>query len=311
MEKNNIKVSVIIPFYNDENYLEESIKSIVSQTLEDIELILIDDGSYDNSTSIAKKYEKQYSNIIYIRQDNKGQGIARNKGLEVARGKYIYFLDSDDYLDKNALELCYEVAIKNKADLLTFNSRMDKIDKSKFIIDYSERNFLEYSVYGLDYFKISLQNNKLFIPVWLYFYSTDFLRKISIKFEPIIFEDKVFTIQICMENPKIIYLNEAIHCRRIRESSTMTTNKTIKHLEGSYINIIKSIEIYNELNKNDKEMKKMILQLIRRNINIFIDICRHIDSSDEKNILKNRVKNILISRLDVFSIKQIIKLKIA
>lgn len=311
MEKNQIKVSVIIPFYNDEKYLEESIKSIVNQTLEDIELILIDDGSLDNSTKIAKRYEKKYSNVIYIRQYNQGQGIARNKGIEIAKGKYIYFLDSDDYLDKNALELCYKLATRNKADVITFNSRMDKIDSSKFIIDYSKRNFLDDSIYGLDYFKISLKNNKLFIPVWLYLYRSDFLREISIKFEPIIFEDKVFTIQICMENPKIIYLNKAIHCRRIRESSTMTKCKTINHLEGSYINIIKSIEIYNELNKNDKEMKNMVLQLIRRNINIFIDICRSINDSNEKYILKKEVENILISSLNVFSLKQLIKLKIA
>ena len=103
-----IKVSIVIPVYNVEKYLEECIESAIKQSLNDIEIICINDGSTDSSLEILKKYEKKYSNIIVISQENKGLSASRNVGIRKAKGKYIYFLDSDDFIDTNSMELCYK-----------------------------------------------------------------------------------------------------------------------------------------------------------------------------------------------------------
>ena len=111
------KVSVIVPIYNVEKYLEKCINSLLSQTLEDIQIILVNDGSKDNSGNIAKEYEKNNKNrIIYVEKENGGLSDARNYGLKYATGDFIAFLDSDDYIEKNAYEEMYNKAIKENAD---------------------------------------------------------------------------------------------------------------------------------------------------------------------------------------------------
>lgn len=111
------KVSVIVPIYNVEKYLEKCINSLLSQTLEDIQIILVNDGSKDNSGNIAKEYEKNNKNrIIYVEKENGGLSDARNYGLKYATGEFIAFLDSDDYIEKNAYEEMYNKAIEENAD---------------------------------------------------------------------------------------------------------------------------------------------------------------------------------------------------
>lgn len=111
------KVSVIVPIYNVEKYLEKCINSLLSQTLEDIQIILVNDGSKDNSGNIAKEYEKNNKNrIIYVEKENGGLSDARNYGLKYATSDFIAFLDSDDYIEKNAYEEMYNKAIEENAD---------------------------------------------------------------------------------------------------------------------------------------------------------------------------------------------------
>lgn len=111
------KVSVIVPIYNVEKYLEKCINSLLSQTLEDIQIILVNDGSKDNSGNIAREYEKNNKNrIIYVEKENGGLSDARNYGLKYATGDFIAFLDSDDYIEKNAYEKMYNKAIEENAD---------------------------------------------------------------------------------------------------------------------------------------------------------------------------------------------------
>ena len=111
------KVSVIVPIYNVEKYLEKCINSSLSQTLEDIQIILVNDGSKDNSGNIAKEYEKNNKDrVIYVEKENGGLSDARNYGLKYATGDFIAFLDSDDYIEKNAYEKMYNKAIEENAD---------------------------------------------------------------------------------------------------------------------------------------------------------------------------------------------------
>ena len=133
------KVSVIIPVYNADKYLTECIDSVISQTLKDIEIICIDDGSSDESMKILRDYEKSDSRIRVFAQKHSNAGTARNKGLSYATGEYLSFLDADDFFESNMLQKAYEVAAKCKAEIVVFgsdavNNNTDSHRKLRFTI---------------------------------------------------------------------------------------------------------------------------------------------------------------------------------
>lgn len=118
----DIKVSVIIPVYNVEKYLRQNLESVANQTLKDIEIICVDDGSTDSSFEIVKEFAEKDSRFVPVQQANGGAGAARNNGLRRARGKYLSFLDSDDFFEPNMLEEAYNKAEATKADFVVFQS---------------------------------------------------------------------------------------------------------------------------------------------------------------------------------------------
>ena len=117
------KVSVIIPVYNVEPYLKQCMDSVVGQTLKDIEIICVDDGSTDGSLDILKEYATEDSRIQIIEQKNAGAGAARNNGMRHATGKYLSFLDSDDFFEPRMLEKAYDLAEKDQADFVSIQIR--------------------------------------------------------------------------------------------------------------------------------------------------------------------------------------------
>ena len=117
-----MKVSVIVPVYNVENYLEVCINSILSQTLEDIEVICVDDGSTDSSYNILKSLQERDNRVVVLRQNNEFAGTARNKGIDIARGEYLVFLDSDDFFESNLLESMYNACERESADICVCNA---------------------------------------------------------------------------------------------------------------------------------------------------------------------------------------------
>lgn len=128
-----IKVSVIIPVYNSEGYLRQCLDSIIGQTLLDIEIICIDDGSTDDSVKILKEYEKKDYRIIVLNQKNLGAGAARNKGMAIARGNYLCFLDSDDFFEPDMLSEAYKKSLVTDADVVVYGAdNFDNLSK-KFI----------------------------------------------------------------------------------------------------------------------------------------------------------------------------------
>ena len=118
------KVSVIIPVYNTEEYIGETLNSIINQTLKDIEIIVINDGSTDNSLRIINEYAQRDSRITVFTQANQGLSLTRNKGIIEARGEYIYFMDSDDLLENDALNSCYKHSTKGHLDFLFFDAEI-------------------------------------------------------------------------------------------------------------------------------------------------------------------------------------------
>ena len=118
------RVSVIIPVYNVEKYLPQCLDSVVNQTLPDIEIICVDDGSTDSSLDILKDYARRDKRITVLRQKNLHAGVARNAGLSIARGEYLSFLDSDDFFELDMLDQCYAKLKKDKSDVCIFSGDM-------------------------------------------------------------------------------------------------------------------------------------------------------------------------------------------
>jgi glycosyltransferase involved in cell wall biosynthesis len=118
---NNIKVSIIIPVYNSEQFLNKCLHSVVSQTAENFEIIIVNDGSTDGSQKIIEDYAKKFLYITVINQENSGQAIARNRALQIAKGEYCAFVDSDDYIETKMVETLYNEAVSRKADIVICN----------------------------------------------------------------------------------------------------------------------------------------------------------------------------------------------
>ena len=135
----NPAISVIVPIYNVEKYLSKCIESIINQTLANIEIILVNDGSTDNSGKIADEYSNLDNRIRVIHQQNSGQGSARNKGIEISNGKYIGFVDADDWIDADMYEKMYEKAINRNADIICCSRKVfDEEYNLKLIVDVKE-----------------------------------------------------------------------------------------------------------------------------------------------------------------------------
>lgn len=226
-----VKVSVIIPVYNVESYLEECLESVINQTLDDIEIICIDDGSTDNSPSILKKYQKKDSCIKVISQSNHGQGYARKIGLNHALGDFVFFLDADDYILPNTFEKLYENAINNGSDLVIFKFARFKDGEP---INYSIPGFdfdnifknVDFNNFTFDYHKVKRYVLTASFAPWTKLYKKEFLDKYDdFRFSTnVAFDDVPFHVQSMLRASKISFIPEFFYHYRYNPNSVNNTS---------------------------------------------------------------------------------------
>lgn len=236
------KVSVILPIYNVAPYLDETFTSLLSQTLQDIEIIAVNDGSEDNSEDIIKKYAQQDARISYYTQTNQGQSVARNLALQHATGEYIYMMDSDDVLDDpEALRICYEYAERNKADFIFFDGDTLQEQGASFLTwDYKRTDdLLEDKAYqGEELLNEMLDKWKHNCVVWLLLINHNYLKRIGLDFYPgIIHEDELFTTKLTLQSDKIFCLKKSFVKHRIRSASTMGKRYSKRNI-NCYLTVI-------------------------------------------------------------------------
>lgn len=239
---NQIKVSIIIPIYNVEEYLEECLVSALTQTLKEIEIICVNDGTLDSSMDIVNRYAKEDGRIVIVEKENGGLSSARNAGIEVAKGEYVHFLDSDDYILKQTMEVLYEEASKNKLDNIYFDAESffetdDLKEEMSAYVDYYVRKG-DYSqiVTGVEMLKKMDENNEFRPSACLQMVKREFLLKHNIQFYPgIIHEDNLFSIECILEEERVKHIPEKFYMRRVREESIMTATKEIRSSFGYYI----------------------------------------------------------------------------
>ncbi len=268
-----IKISVIIPAYNVENYIKECIESVTDQTLKEIEVFCVEDVSTDHTAEIIEDLSKRDERIHFIKHSkNMGFQTGRNEGLEKARGKYIYYLDSDDYLKrKDALELIYNRMESDKLDALCFETEtVDELvtfnDKKRF--DGHKRSDYPKVMSGPDSFVLMNKTGEYKSPVWLYAYSREFLISAGIRFIPNSFsEDLIYTFHVHLLAKRVGVMSEELHCYRLRDNSQVHSDRRVyktKGLERNIWYLFKLMDIINERgSKEDQILDAEILAEIR------------------------------------------------
>lgn len=220
------KISLIIPVYNVENYLEKCLESVVFQTSPFYEVILIDDGSIDKSADVCRRYISQYPYFTLITQENKGQSAARNVGIEHASGDYLMFLDSDDWLREDSVEILSGILIKESVDAVYFDAKaISELSNGEIPGNNYDRSQAELDgklMSGREYFVQSYPRDYV-VAVWDGIYKRDCIEKNEIRFpEGIYYEDNYFTFVLLNKVQRCLHISEKLYQRRFRPDSTMT-----------------------------------------------------------------------------------------
>lgn len=266
-KNNNIKVSVIIPIYNSEKYLNRTIDSIIKQTLKDIEIILVDDCSTDSSAKICDNYKDKYNNIKVIHKEkNEGLGMARNTGLEYVTGEFVAFIDSDDYIDQQMYEKLYEDAKEYSADITFAGMKIinpSGNERGRIITPFNEKvikgeDIIKKVLYNMLY--VQTQKNKCFMgmSVCKAIYKKRIFDDNNIKFvseREFISEDYIFHLDF-IPKCNIIAFNDTVYyyyCDNENQSLTRSYKpdkfKLNKSLRNELIKRVKKIGIYDDVRK--------------------------------------------------------------
>lgn len=216
---NSIKISYIVPIYNVEHYIKECIDSILAQTIEDIEVIAINDGSTDGSSSVLSSCYSNNPRVTILSQENLGQGKTRNRGISLARGKYIQFVDSDDTIDSEMGKLLYNEAERSNADIVFCAYQNINTYKGKTYVRHIDPDLFNTDRMGNTC--LLLHRSQLFSPIWNKLYRTEHIRNHQFKaIEPC--EDVVFNLEELCITKRIAYVDEPLYHFYSRGSSSIT-----------------------------------------------------------------------------------------
>ena len=232
------KVSIIIPCYNSQAYLQKAVDSAVNQSLKEIEIILIDDGSTDKTPTLLQQYKMSDNRVEIINHStNKGLAISRNSGIEQAKGEYLFFLDSDDYIHPNTMEVLYEQAKKEDLDILQSkyflkNKTTKKVLQEDFVplakpidgISYFHQNF----------FVSPMACGKLF--------NTEFIRNNNIKFPDRYYEDMTFVFEAVSKAERVNNNMMPTYVYQLRDDS-ISQNYGLKNVED-YKQVLQELQSY-------------------------------------------------------------------
>lgn len=268
-----VKVSVIIPMYNSESYIDKCIQSIINQTLKDIEIILVDDGSTDKSLEISNKYAENDERIKVIKQKNKGVSSARNYGVSIAEGNFITFVDSDDFIEIDMLEILYNSAIDNNCDVVLSGIKIIKDNDIKYEFTTDSKIYTKQEVFKLFYF-----DKEPFSPNYACgkLIKRSICNKIKFREDIFLMEDALFTMEVfvnCSNN--IMFLNKYLYNYVQRSGSAS------KHFSKKRITSFYALEELLKLAKGiDSKYEKSFLRVYSK---LILSILQDIISFDFQN----------------------------
>lgn len=294
----DIVLSIIVPVYNVEKYIKQCVDSLIAQTISGIEIILVDDGSTDDSPSICDKYKKMYSNIYVIHKKNEGLGSARNAGIREAKGKYIGFVDSDDYVSENMYQILLDLIEKNDADcayceLIRFwdnKAEVSANNSNSEVKIYSDDQIMKSYLLDRVGCKPSVADDCTYgASVNLGIFKRNLIMDNNIKFvseREFIAEDMIFDIDIIPYCKKIVHTNNRMYFYRFNPSSLTThyvidrfeRNVELCHEMGNRLSQIYDSNIY------EMSLKRYFLKITRVSL---IEEIAHLKYNGWKKAKKN------------------------
>lgn len=243
MYKENVKINIIVPVYNAEKYIERCMESLINQTYRNIEVICVNDGSTDNSLSVLKRYAKKDNRITVIDKENEGVSLARNKGIELACGQYLMFVDADDWIEPTTCEVALAEMLKENADVIMWPYIREFKDKSvpKKIWDSDKLVFKDTDVQTKLHRRfVGLLDKELSMPesadalctIWGKLYDGSLIKQNKILFKDIrelgTYEDGLFNLDVFGYVKKVVYINQFFYHYRKDNDASITTKYNVK-----------------------------------------------------------------------------------
>jgi len=298
------RISVIVPVYNTEKYLSRCLDSLVNQTFNDIEIIIINDGSTDNSEKIIKEYEEKYSNKIrYFKKKNEGIAATRNYGIEYSKGEYIVFVDSDDYIDLSLFNNLNKYTDK-KVDIIKY--KLITVDENIEKINNIEGPVFD-CISGEEAFNILFSSDVLLESPCLYLFNREFIIKNKFQFLKNTYHEDFGLIPLIILKAKSIISTDIFGYYYVQSKNSITRNedygKTLKRaydLLAHYDNMIKALDLYH-INIKTKENIKVYFT------NSILLKVRELNNKDKNLFIKEIKKRNLIDNIKVNNLKQLVK----
>ena len=288
------KISIIVPVYNVEKYIKKCLDSLVNQTLNDIEIIVVNDGSPDDSQTIIDDFVVRYPDKVksYIKK-NGGQGSARNFGIEHSESQYVAFVDSDDYVELDMFEQMYNCAIKNNSDIVICGNNVINME-SKIIKQ-------EKPQYGSDY---NILSEKM--AVWNKLYKRDIIKNITFRCN-VWYEDIDYTIKLLLNTNKISYVDNCLYNYLLRPGSTMNNSNIKRNLEliAAFNEIDRYFKKINNYNKNTEKIEFLCIDHMY--ISAIVRVINADANNKDKNIIINEFRSYVYKKFPQYKKNNYIK----
>lgn len=264
---NSPEISVIVPVYNTEPYVREAVCSVLQQSFRDIEVILIDDGSTDGSLAVLRQLAAEDDRIVLLTQPNAGLAATRNVGLEKARGCYVYFMDSDDWLESDALACCHALCEAHDLDFALFDAEsFGAAEAAEPWFDYRRAGCFPGIHTGRELFLKQLEVSRYRSSVCLNLIRRELLDRTGLRFYAgIIHEDELFTATLYLEADRVEGIARSFFHRRVREASIMTSRFSERNVEG-YLTVIR--ELHSRTARRDRSHRLPVRLLTRKILSV-------------------------------------------
>lgn len=265
------KVSIIIPVYNGKKYISSCISGLLGQTYQNIECILIDDGSTDESGKVCDSYAEKDKRIKVIHQVNSGVSAARNRGIEAAQGEYILFFDIDDEVTKSVVEDNVRIAQQNQADVVIFCFWYFQVDKNRKVANGMEHPFIGNKCSFFHERLISTIDNETFNAPWNKMYNREFLIRNHLKFDTgySIYEDAVFAAKMFQYAEKIVINNKKYYTYYLWPSGSAITryaDSYFKAITSFYVNALEYCNLFDDNSSQKRRFSFLYLKLTMTNL---------------------------------------------
>lgn len=315
-------VSIIVPIYNGEKYIEDCVRCLLEQTHQNIECILVDDGSRDRTPEMCDYFASLDGRIKVIHQENKGLSMTRNAGIEAATGKYVYFFDVDDKIDSNLVADNYGLAVENNADLVLFGFRYYNVDEDRFVERPLPHRFVGTAQEFFEQYLIQTIDHEVFNAPWNKMIKRELFENSQLRFDTRypIYEDIIFAALLLQKTGKIVVNHKMYYDYYLKSTGSLLTkffDNFFDSVSQFYHNAMEYCNLYDNNENQVRRFQKLYSDLTvmhlkqiscqqslsrNRKYELIERICKDrifldaIEQVDYSNNLKKRVVRKLINQ---------------